>query len=374
MLFTVGCSGENGANTTNNENQNEVAETETEAQTEAPNPVETLGLDYTTGLDDKGYFSGVNAGEYIELPDYKNLAIPSEVHTVTEEYLQGSIDGLLSSYATTKQVTDRPIEDGDTVNIDYVGSVDGVEFEGGSTGGAGTDVTIGVTSYIDDFLAQLIGHTPGESFDIEVTFPDDYGVENLNGKDAVFAITVNHISEPEVPELTDEFVSTNLASMYQTNTVEELKNYITTTLQENAIKGFIQNHLVTTMVVNSMPEEVTSYQERMMENYYKISADSYGVTVEEFLKSSVGHETMEDAIAAASEQITQMSNFSLVIQGIAQDAGIEVTEEDLKEYFLEYTGNEDYSNFTNIYGLPYIKNSLLQEVVFNYIADNAVLE
>ena len=102
----------------------------------------------------------------------------------------------MSSHTYTNEVTDRAVKDGDTLNIDYVGTVDGVAFEGGSTDGKGTQVTIGVTSYIDDFLEQLIGHRPGETFDIEVTFPDPYeNNPDLAGKDAVFTVTVNHIVE-----------------------------------------------------------------------------------------------------------------------------------------------------------------------------------
>lgn len=87
------------------------------------------------------------------------------------------------------------VEDGDTVNIDYVGSVDGEEFSGGNTNGAGTDLVIGSGSYIDDFEDQLIGTHPGDTVEVTVTFPEDYGVEELNGKEAVFTVTVNGIYE-----------------------------------------------------------------------------------------------------------------------------------------------------------------------------------
>lgn len=85
------------------------------------------------------------------------------------------------------------VADQDTVNIDYVGTVDGVEFEGGSTDGAGTDLVIGSGSYIDDFEEQLIGTHPGDEVQVEVTFPEDYSNQDLAGKDAVFAVTINGI-------------------------------------------------------------------------------------------------------------------------------------------------------------------------------------
>ena len=95
-----------------------------------------------------------------------------------------------TSYSTDSSLT---VEDGDTVNIDYVGSVDGVEFDGGNTQGQGTDLTIGSGRYIDDFEEQLIGAHPGDNVEVTVTFPEDYGSEELNGKEAVFDVTVNGI-------------------------------------------------------------------------------------------------------------------------------------------------------------------------------------
>ena len=95
-----------------------------------------------------------------------------------------------TSYSTDSSLT---VEDGDTVNIDYVGSIDGVEFDGGNTQGNGTDLTIGSGRYIGDFEEQLIGAHPGDEVEVTVTFPDDYGNDELNGKEAVFDVTVNGI-------------------------------------------------------------------------------------------------------------------------------------------------------------------------------------
>lgn len=85
------------------------------------------------------------------------------------------------------------VEDGDTVNIDYVGTIDGVEFDGGSTNGQGTDLTIGSGLYVDDFEEQLIGSHPGDTVEVNVTFPDDYSSSDLQGKDALFEVTINGI-------------------------------------------------------------------------------------------------------------------------------------------------------------------------------------
>lgn len=98
-----------------------------------------------------------------------------------------------AGYSTDASLT---VEDGDTVNIDYVGSVDGVEFEGGSTQGQGTDLVIGSGSYIDDFEEQLIGAHPGDEVDVYATFPDPYNNNpDLSGKEALFEVTINGIYE-----------------------------------------------------------------------------------------------------------------------------------------------------------------------------------
>ena len=102
-------------------------------------------------------------------------------------------DSQESGSSTLSTDTSLTVEDGDTVNIDYVGSIDGVEFDGGSTNGQGTDLTIGSGLYIDDFEEQLIGSHPGDTVDVNVTFPEDYSSQDLQGKDALFVVTINGI-------------------------------------------------------------------------------------------------------------------------------------------------------------------------------------
>lgn len=123
--------------------------------------------------------------------DSKRLSAKS----ASEDTSTASSTSLASTSASASLQTDTSltIEDGDTVNIDYVGSIDGVEFQGGNTNGSGADLVIGSHTYIDDFEEQLIGHHPGDSVDVTVTFPEDYGKDELNGKEALFKVTVNGI-------------------------------------------------------------------------------------------------------------------------------------------------------------------------------------
>ena len=112
--------------------------------------------------------------------------------TDTDSTYTEDTDTTESTYLTDTSLT---IENGDTVNIDYVGSIDGVEFSGGNTYGYGADLVIGSGTYIDDFEEQLIGAHPGDTVEVNVTFPEDYGNEELNGKDALFEVTINGIYE-----------------------------------------------------------------------------------------------------------------------------------------------------------------------------------
>ena len=171
------------------------SEEDTDAEEES-SEAETKAFDYSEGYDEKGFFEGVKALDYVTLLDYSHMELSDEI-IPSDEAVQSQIDKTLSSYTKTNQITDedRLIEDGDTVNIDYVGKIDGTAFDGGSTNGQGTDLEIGSGSYIDDFEDQLVGAHPGDEVEVTVTFPDNYDAADLAGKEAVFDVTVNGIYE-----------------------------------------------------------------------------------------------------------------------------------------------------------------------------------
>ena len=332
---------------------------------------EKSGFDYSEGYDEDGRWTQVTALDYVTLPDYTGIEVPSDVHTVTQEQLDSTLSSLLSGYATKKQVLDRAIEDGDTVNIDYVGSVDGVEFEGGSTGGNGTEVTIGVTQYIDDFLEQLIGHKPGESFDVEVTFPDEYhNNEDLAGKDAVFAVTVNYIVEQVTPELTDDFVQENLKDTYGWSTAQEAMDSIKSDLSWSASAEYLWEQVTSGSQISELPQSMVDYQFNRMLGEYQQMADSYGMTLDEAF-SMVGVADEEELRQQYLEDLEANAKDELVLQAIAEDADIHVTEEDVEDYFKTVVHLEDYSAYEQNYGTPYLRRVALNNRVLEYLVDNA---
>lgn len=343
------------------------------AEPSAEQDDDTAAFSYSTGIGENGFWDGINALDCVELFDYKAIEVPSDVHEITGDEVQAEIDSILAYYSETEQVTDRAVKDGDTVNIDYVGSVEDVEFEGGNTGGAGTEVTIGVTSYIDDFLEQLIGHMPGETFDVEVTFPEEYGVEELNGKDAVFVTTVNYIAEAAEPELTDEFVAKNLSAGYGWTTVDEMKDGIAADMREDAVLTYVQERLFSDAAIKSTPEELVEHYNNAMINSYTQTAEDYDMELDEFLSTYVGVAGLDELIETERDSIVETVNNTLVIQAIAEDAGITVTDANVADYFAEYFGTDDYSQYEEEYGIQYLKQGVLSQQVLNYLIDNATL-
>jgi trigger factor len=314
------------------------------------------------GILDTGFWKSVTALDYVKLCEYEGIPIPNDVYQVSDESMQAEVDTILAEYASKEQIKDHVVVDGDTVNIDYVGSVGGVKFDGGSTEGQGTDVTIGVTSYVDDFLEQIIGHTPGESFDVKVTFPEDYGKEDLNGKDAVFAVTLNHIVKTTMPELSDGFVAENLSPTHGWNTVAEMRTGIKSELQDAAVADYVRNYLVENTTVSSVPEKLLEYQRKSLIHYYQGYADSYGISLEEFLVSYVGAATTDELFVMTAEDTRATATFQLVMQAIAEHAGISVSDDNVTAYFAERTGTEDYSEYKDSYGMPYFKGASITGV------------
>ena len=324
------------------------------------------------GITENGFWEGIKATKYVKLCDYKGITVPSETREITDDAVQSQIDSILQNYTAKEQVTDRAIADGDSVNIDYVGSVDGVAFDGGSTEGAGTDVVIGVTNYIDDFLQQLIGHKPGESFDIEVTFPDAYSEPTLSGKDAVFAITVNYITETSVPELTDAFVSEKLTAENGWTTVTEMRAGILSDLQDEAVIKYIQDYVVENSTIKSLPKAIMDYQQNAMVLYYQTYADQYGMELDEFLKTYVGYASKDELLENNLEANTKNANYSLIIQAIAEKEGISANSDDVTAYFAKYYKTSDYSDYVTTYGMPKLVQVALYENVLQYLKSNTV--
>ena len=328
---------------------------------------------FSDNIDANGFWIGIRALDYVELFDYNALLIPFEVHYISDETIQAELEYILAEFPSVNQITDRAIVDGDTVNIDFVGSIDGVEFENGSTDGYGTEVIIGETQYIDDFLEQLIGHLPGETVNVEVTFPDDYYEESLRGKDALFVTDINFIVESAESVMSDDFVLENLAMNYGWTTVEELEEGLRSYFQSTAIQGYIQDYITTEVTVHSVPQHLIDFQENAMLQYYRGYAEMYEMDLEDFIGMYEGYYSVDEFVEAYHEENVVNATFYLVLQAVAEDSGMRVDDADMASYFADQFGTPDYSSFEEHYGLPYLKQIVLCQKVLDYIEENAVL-
>ena len=290
--------------------------------------------DFSKGITEDGYFEGIKALDHVELPDFETLEIPEDCFTPNRAEVEYQLSvSVFSQYGTPDY--EKVIEDGDTVNIDYVGSVDGVEFAGGSTNGEGTDVTIGVTNYIPGFLDQLIGHKAGENFDINVTFPEDYGNTELAGAAAVFNITVNYVSVPPTA-LTDEMAA-DFGFDSAEGLMEDLENWV---VEQYRSRYF--SELVLGAEYTDIPESVLD----LMRDYVVMEYEmSYGYDLSDSRDDFISY---YEANVATMEDMAKEAIFALAL---CEREGIVLTDADIEEY--------EMTRFTEDYGVPFVKNQIL---------------
>ena len=348
-----------------------------------PDPLAQKAADfnYSAALDENGYFTGVRALDYVTLPaDYKALSVSAADVQVTDDELQTNLDYILSQFAETEQDTESTIQNGDSVNIDYVGSVDGIEFTGGNTNGQGTTVTAGSTQYVDDFLTQIIGHKPGETFDVVVTFPDGYNDSTdangdpikLAGQEAVFSVTINYIAKSVTPELTDEFISKNIDPKYG-STVEEFKDTVRKDVDDANLEKYVTNYLTQNSVyADELPEAVTEYSSMMVLNYYCGYASAKNQTLTQFIQENLDADSIQALLDSNKEAIDNQAKRFLLYQALAEDQGLDCTDDDVKAYF-EDLGTTDYSDYQNFYGTNYLRMNAVGDKAFNNILANVTV-
>lgn len=366
MVFTA-CGSKDEANTTAENNSESSENTETASGSEASSK-----FDYSSWIDDNGKWKDIVAADYVEMGEYKGITIADP--TPSEDEIMAEIDAILADHSVQNYNMERAVEDGDSVNIDYVGSIDGVEFEGGNTQGNGANVVAGATNYIDDFLTQIIGHVPGETFNVEVTFPENYGKEELNGKDAVFVTTINYIVESIPITYTDEAIAGNLYEEYGVSTTGELHAYVENYLTDNNIYGAIEDHIFANFSVKEIPELLTEYQKENMKSFYQQYADSYGVSLDEFLLNFVGAESMDELYDSYVEDMNESSSYFLFMQSIVEKEGIVVKDSDVNEFLTKQVGEDMIDSYKDFYGIGYLKMLASQNKVYDFIRENAVIE
>ncbi len=368
LLLTAGCGSQSASSSTPAASSGAVSSGTADTIPEFEVP------DYSIGLLDNGFYEGVTALDHVTLPALEGIVIPKDIQTVAEEDVQAEIDAMLESYAYTEEIRDRAVKDGDLVNIDYVGRVDGVAFDGGNTQGAGTTVTAGSSEYVDDFLTQIIGAKPGDTVMVEVTFPTPYTNADLAGKDAVFETVINYIvGDTITPELTDAFVQEKLQESYGYASVAEMKEDIRQVLRKDQVTVYVLEELYANCSFSQVPEKLVDDQCEFMRTELSNVAYYNNATLSVVL-NYYGWNTLEEAYAANRADFLMYAEQYLMCQAVAEKLDMVVDDAAIENYFATVVGGSRPAVYISYYGKGYVARDVLVDMVTNYLLDNAVYQ
>lgn len=309
----------------------------------------------------------------VEIGAYKGLKIKSYVYNVTDEDVEKEAKKILLSKAETVDVTDRPCKSGDTVKIDFSGSVDGVKFPGGTA--EDYDLELGSGAFIPGFEEQVAGMSLGEEKDITVKFPEDYQADDLKGKDAVFAIKLKGIKEKQYPELTDEFVKANAGS----ETVEEYKNKCRERLERQAANKSLnetENSIIKAICETAkaeIPDAMIEQEVDKMVQDFSYRLMYQGIKLEEYLKYM--GTTMEQFRSQFKGSATERVMSTLVIDKIVRTEGIKAEAEEVEAKIEEQAKSvgktaEDYKKSMDPRQREYIESDIVITKLFDFLKAN----
>lgn len=330
----------------------------------------------TAESKDSGKDSG-SYSQYVTLGKYKGMEVEKEVGKVEPADLQNKIDEILQQSSTVEKIKEGTVADGDTVNIDYVGKVDGVAFDNGTA--QGQSLTIGSGSYIEGFESGLIGAKVGDTVTVNVTFPENYGVDDLNGKDATFDVTINYIEgETKIPEWTDDFVK----SVSEYDTTKEYESQLKVELQqelEETEEYTLQANILTKLVDESefsgLPEDLVTARADSMKSYYQDYAKQNNIEYADFLSQQFGmtEDEFNEQVRTTSENSVKQT---VATYAVAEKEDLIPTGSDLEEKelaIIQKYGYQTAEDFAADYGDDYALQLVIRDEVLNFIEDNAVI-
>ena len=372
-MMTAGCGSQSTETTTASAAATEAAAAATTAAAAAAQEEEQAWK-----KDDTSYLSGITASDYVELPDdYKHQSVEvAKPDDPTDEEVEQRIQAVLQSNGALEEV-DRKVEEGDTVNIDYVGKIDGEEFAGGS---GSYDLLIGSGAFIEGFEDGLIGAKKGETLDLNLKFPDDYPAEDVAGKDVVFTVTVNKISEYA---LSDDFVkSLNLTNDFgqAVTDVDTFREYIRSNMiEENEgtytwlIKHEIDNNLLETVTFKQdIPASMLESYYFQYQNYLSNAASSNYMDLATFMQKQYGA-TADNYDTMIRDFAKQGAQLGLIYQAIADERELNPTEEEIRTAIAEYVKTDTTgatADDLDRYIQEYIRDELLSSRVRNWLYEH----
>lgn len=314
--------------------------------------------------------------DYVTLGEYKGLTVEKVPLEVTDDEIEEEIRLAAQLADALEEYDEGQVQDGDTANIDFEGKLNGEAFDGGTS--TGYDLVIGSGSFIEGFEEGLVGVAVGETVDLPLTFPENYGSEELAGQDVVFTVTVNFVKR--VPELTDELVNKITDGAY--TDVASYRNSISEDLmadkeagEESALNSELLTLIANTSEVSGYPQEMVDYSTQSMKSYYQEYADLYGMEYTAFLEAFLGM-TEDEFDSEVDVAVKQNLQQEMYLQAIAETEGIELSDEDYEAGCAEYAekyGYESGEDLVAAYGEDTVRLSILQEKVLDFVRENAVI-
>ncbi len=321
------------------------------------------------------YTADVTVKPEVELGQYKGIEIERVEYDVTDEDVEEHIEQAREQNARLISVEDRPVKEGDYVTIDYKGTIDGEEFEGGSAENASLE--IGSNTFIPGFEEQIVDMNIGEEKDIKVTFPDDYHVEDFKGKEAVFSIKLNDIKEKELPELDDEFAK----DVSEFDTLDEYRADVSEKLKELAqknMKAEMENNLIQKIVDNAnvdIPDSMVDSEIDRNLTEFDFTLRYQGLSLEQYLTFT--GTSIDDIRAQYKEQAYNTVKMRLVLEKICDVEGIEVEDDDLEQEFerMSEQYGRDVEDIKKDFesNVEYIKENLKVQKTVDFLMDNAII-
>lgn len=313
--------------------------------------------------------------KYVKLGDYSSFEVTVDVAGVDGEELKGIMSDVYAYNVTPEHggITDRPVEVGDTVFIDYEGKKDDVPFAGGTAKNAA--LGIGSGEFIPGFEDGLVGVMPGETVDLDLTFPESYGNPELAGKAVVFTVTVNYIQPVWVEESDMEDVVVASIGIEGVYTVAELRQYVYDYLYseyESDVRSGIVEILLDRSEFDELPEEMMENYCQMWSGVFTAYADSYQVTLEQY--ANYFYQTTGDKLVKHYAEMYLMQD--LMLQAIANKEGLKIGDEELKDMIreeAEAAGAATMEEYMGDSSLEDYRNDYMRERVLDYLMERTAI-
>ena len=309
----------------------------------------------------------------VEIEAYTGLKIKKYAYNVSDGDVEAEVKKLLERNATDVEASGRPCKKGDKVNIDFSGSVDGEKFAGGTA--EEYDLVLGSGSFIPGFEEQVVGMEIGGTRDITVKFPDDYQADNLRGKEAVFAIKLNKITEKQLPELTDEYVKkyagAESVEAYKTSVREKLLKSAESRSRDETENSIIEE--ICKHAKAEIPEAmIESEIDRLVQDFsYRLMYQ--GLKIEDYIKYM--GQTMEQFRAQYKPQAAPRVLSQLVIDKIIRTEGFTAEDAEVEAKIAEQAASvektaEEYKKSMDPRQYEYIKSDIIITKLFDFLAAN----